>query len=159
MMVDGGGTSGVMRVMVTHGYVLMAPTPMSAGTVSHGCGCGWTQIYPWAVRGLSVPFYGPNLWLVASALSCASVGLPVDFRRLRLSVKSSALVHHFRGLDVASARLPHFRYFRQPLLFAIPSVIGPGNYSFSYYYIFCIPLVLLITCFPYPCILEVDTCL
>ncbi len=38
----------VMRVMVTHGYVLMAPTPMSAGTVSHECGCRWTQIYPWA---------------------------------------------------------------------------------------------------------------
>jgi len=34
------------------------------------------------VRGLSVPFYGPNLRLVASALSRASVGLPVDFRRV-----------------------------------------------------------------------------
>ena len=78
-----------------------------------------------AVRGLLVLFYGPNLRLVASALSRASVGLPVDFRQLQLSVKSSTLVHHFCGLDVASARLPHFRYFRQPLLFTIPSVIGP----------------------------------
>ena len=48
---------------------------------------------------------------------------------------------------------------RLPLLFRSSARFRPGNYSLIYYYISRIPPVLLITCYPYPCILEVDTCL
>jgi len=62
--------------------------------------------YRQSVRGLSVSLSSLNLWLVASALSCASVDLQVDFWQLPLSVKSFILVLHFHGLEVAFARLP-----------------------------------------------------
>jgi hypothetical protein len=57
------------------------------------------------VRGLLVSLSSLNLRLIASALSHASVDLLVNFWQLLLSVKSSALVLHSHGLDVAFARL------------------------------------------------------
>jgi hypothetical protein len=41
------------------------------------------------VRGLPVPLFGLNLRFVASAISCASDVLLVDFQQRKLSVKSS----------------------------------------------------------------------
>jgi len=77
-----------------------------------------------------------------------------------LLVKFSALVLHFRGLDVASARLPLasaiFDFRSSSLRLQLPARVIT---LLSIFYISRILPVLLITCHPYPCILEVDTCL